>query len=253
VRRSTPPVTSDAGATIKIVFVSAATAATGQLEELLALNEGLVGASTGFLVETRGDWPTSVASCADLSTDVIELSALSWHELSALERYLLAPDDLNRFDSVSVHGPAKGCNSNPAALVDRLVRLPDLVDGVVMHPDRLQDLGVFAVLGERLWLENMDTRKQDARTVDELQHFFDLLPHAQFCFDIAHAWLHDPAMTLAHALLDAFGDRLAEVHLSSILPSGEHVPLQPRVMSSYTPVVARCVGVPWILEAPLPG
>ena len=57
-------------------------------------------------------------------------------------------------------------------------------------------------------------------------------------------------MGLAHELLDAFADRLAEVHVSSIEPDGEHVPLRAADAEAFLPVLERCVGVPWVLEAP---
>jgi hypothetical protein len=224
---------------------------TDQLAEMLALNPGLIGASTGFLTPLRGDWPAMVDAGTKISADVIELSALSGEELPGLDRYLRAPD-LDGFRFVSIHGPAKGWPSSPHALANALERLLGSVNGIVMHPESLGDPVAFAGLGDRLWLENMDTRKDDGRTVGELCRFFDLLPDAQFCFDIAHAWLHDPAMRLAHALLDAFSDRLAEVHLSSILPSGLHIPLRSEAVAAFEPVLTRCAGVPWILEAPLP-
>jgi hypothetical protein len=58
-------------------------------------------------------------------------------------------------------------------------------------------------------------------------------------------------MGLAHELLDAFADRLAEVHVSSIEPDGEHVPLRAADAESLLPVLERCAGVPWVLEAPV--
>jgi hypothetical protein len=151
-----------------------------------------------------------------------------------------------------VHGPSKGWAGTPAALADALASLPAQVEGIVMHPETLGDPAAFAALGGRLWLENMDTRKPDARTPDELARFFHALPAARFCFDVAHAQLHDPTMALAHELLDAFGDRLVEVHLSSITTDGTHVPLRPRDAEAFAPVLERCIGVPWVLEAPLP-
>ena len=41
----------------------------------------------------------------------------------------------------------------------------------------------------------------------------------------------------------------AEVHISSILPSGTHVALDRDHLNVFEPVLRRCVGVPWILEA----
>jgi hypothetical protein len=119
-----------------------------------------------------------------------------------------------------------------------------------VHPETLGDPAAFADLGARLRLENMDTRKHDARTVEELGFYFEALPSARFCFDVAHAQLNDPSMRLAHDLLDAFADRLAEVHVSSIERDGEHVPLRAADAEAFLPVLARCTGVPWVLEAP---
>lgn len=218
--------------------------------ELLALNEGLVGPSTGYMVGARGDWPRLVAAAETCSIDVVELSALSADELPGLLRFLADAGALP-FGHVSVHGPSKGWDGTPAALATALASIPGSVDGIVLHPETLGDVAPFRDLGERLRLENMDTRKDDARTAAELARYFDALPGACFCFDVAHAQLHDPSLGLAHELLDAFADRLAEVHVSSIEPDGEHVPLRAADAEAFLPVLERCAGVPWVLEAPV--
>jgi hypothetical protein len=223
--------------------------AMSAIGELLELNAGLVGPSTGYMVGARGDWPRLVAAAESCSLDVVELSALSAPELPSLLRFLADVGELP-FGHVSVHGPSKGWDGTPAALATALAAIPVQVDGIVVHPETLGEVEAFADLGARLRLENMDTRKHDARTVAELARFFEALPAARFCFDVAHAQLHDPSMGLAHELLDAFADRLAEVHLSSIEHDGEHVPLRPADAEAFLPVLERCVGVPWVLEAP---
>jgi hypothetical protein len=219
-----------------------------EIEDLLALNAGMVGVSTGYMVGARGDWPRLAAAAAALSDDVVELSALGGRELPSLVAYLAAVDEVP-FAHVSVHGPSKGWGGRPAELARLLGGLPAQVEGVVMHPETLGAPHAFAVLGDRLRLENMDPRKPDARTAAELARYFEALPEARFCFDIAHAQLLDPSLQLAHELLDAFGDRLAEVHLSSIEPSGRHVPLRREDAEAFVPVLERCVGVPWVFEA----
>jgi hypothetical protein len=190
-----------------------------------------------------------VAAAESCSLDVVELSALSAVELPGLLAFLRDIGPLP-FGHISVHGPSKGWDGTPGALAAALAAIPAFVDGVVMHPETLGDVEPFADLGGRLRLENMDTRKHDARTVEELARYFEALPAARFCFDVAHAQLHDPSMGLAHELLDAFADRLAEVHVSSIEPGGDHVSLRGSDAEAFLPVLARCVGVPWVLEAP---
>lgn len=217
--------------------------------ELLGLNEGLVGPSTGYMVGARGDWPRLVEAAERCSLDVVELSAMSARELPGLLAFLAEAGRLP-FGHISVHGPSKGWDGTPAHLAAALGTIPAQVEGIVLHPETLGDPTAFAALGGRLRLENMDTRKPDGRSAEELDGYFSALPAARFCFDVAHAQLNDPSMRLAHELLDAFADRLAEVHVSSIEPDGEHVPLRPADAEAFLPVLERCAGVPWVLEAP---
>ncbi|MGB2710463.1 MAG: hypothetical protein WBC33_03035 [Conexibacter sp.] len=227
------------------------TVTMSEIDELLGTNAGLVGPSTGYMVGARGDWPRLVAAAETCSLDVVELSALSARELPGLVAFLRDAGELP-FGCISVHAPSKGWDETPATLAATLAELPAQIDGIVVHPETLGEPAAFAALGGRLRLENMDARKHDARSVAELARFFDVLPAARFCLDVAHAQLNDPTLRLAHELLDAFGDRLAEVHLSSIEADGEHVPLRLEDAEAFAPVLARCTGVPWVLEAPLP-
>jgi hypothetical protein len=102
-----------------------------------------------------------------------------------------------------------------------------------------------------LVLENMDDRKSAGRIADEMETFFQALPDAGFCFDIAHAHSIDPSMDLASELLDRFRSRLRHVHLSS-LGSGRHVPVAADDEALFMEVLDRCRDVPRILEAPPP-
>lgn len=224
---------------------------TGTLGHLRELNGGLVGASTGFMWSLRGDWRAQLHAARRFSSQVVELSALAAPEMPGLVEFLDDQQELS-FEHVMVHGPAKHLAERPdEVLREQLLELPAFVEGVVVHPETLTHPETLEEAGGRLILENMDDRKHDARTVAELERFFAVLPNARFCFDVAHAQLNDPSLRLAHELLDAFGGRLAEVHLSSILPSGRHVPLECDDLVSFEPVLTRCVGVPWILEAPV--
>lgn len=216
------------------------------------MSRGGIGASTGYMVGDRGRWTRLLRCAGDVSADVVELSALSAKELPELIEFLSAHAGLD-FGYVSVHGPAKDWHGDLKELARELDRqLPPYVTSVVMHPDDLEDPKALGALGSRLILENMDANKADARTVDELRPFFEMLPSAGFCFDIAHAQTIDPSMGLAHQLLDAFGGRLREVHLSSILSDGSHIPLADTDIQTYWPVLERCKHVPWVLEAALP-
>lgn len=210
-----------------------------------------LGASTGYMADARGNWARLAARCLDRSIFAAEFSALGEDELPGLLEFL-GQDPPLPFHHLSVHAPTKRLRLPEPELVARLATLTGRVDGIVAHPDVLRDLRAWAPLGRTLLIENMDGRKAIGRTVAELAPVFEQLPDAGFCLDVAHVSAVDPSMALGHELLDAFGDRLREVHLSSLDADGHHVPLTDRDRVRFGAIMRRCPDVPWILEAPLP-
>jgi hypothetical protein len=95
----------------------------------------------------------------------------------------------------------------------------------------------------------MDKRKPIGRNVRELRQTFDSLPDARFCFDIGHARQVDPSMTEASLLLKAFGDRLAEVHISEVNTASRHDPISRNAVIAFQSVAKYIPeDVPIILE-----
>src|SRR5207244_10248992 len=80
---------------------------------------------------------------------------------------------------------------------------------------------------------------------------FDAYPEASFCLDVAHVWTNDPSLRLGHRLIDRFGHRLRQLHVSGIEPDGTHRPTTRADLDLYAPLLARCRHVPWLLEAEL--
>lgn len=208
-----------------------------------------VGASTGYMQNLRGDWDAQVAAAWEISPFAIELSALSETELPSLCEYLASAPSLP-FRYISIHGPSKHREMEEEQLVLQLAEITRYASGIVMHPDTMDRLEAFGPLGSKLLLENMDSRKPDGRTPEELDRVFAELPLAGFCFDIAHAWSIDPSMEIANELLDRFGSRLRHVHLSSLSEDLHHVSLRLEDEKLFGPILERCVDVPWIFEAP---
>ena len=210
-----------------------------------------LGASTGYMADSRGDWPAMVAAALDTSPFAAELAALSEDELPGLEAYLATQPELP-FGYLSVHAPVKHLRMPEAELVRRLARIAPLVDGIVVHPDAMDDPRAYRPLGSCLVLENMDARKPTGRTVAELAPYFAVLPEAGFCLDVAHVLSVDQSMATGELLLDAFAGRLRHLHVSSLDGACRHVPLTVEHETRYAELLRRCPDVPWILEAPLP-
>jgi hypothetical protein len=118
-----------------------------------------------------------------------------------------------------------------------------------VHPDMLFTPPAWSGLGDKLLIENMDKRKPVGRNVVELLPFFEALPDARFCFDIGHARQFDPSMTEASLLLQAFGRRLAEVHISEVNTASRHDPISRNAVRAFQAVRAYIPeDIPIILE-----
>jgi len=110
---------------------------------------------------------------------------------------------------VSVQAPVKNRQPDESATIAMLDGLPLWVRSVIAHPDALSDVVRYRALGTRLVLENMDDRKITGRVAHEMERFFEELPDAGFCLDVAHVRSIDPTMDPAHELLD----QIASAHV----------------------------------------
>lgn len=207
----------------------------------------LVGYSTGAVAFQ--DFDKALRLLEDTQANAVELSALRIAELEPLLSAL--PSKLEqlrkRYNYISFHAPTKF--DDEAALVKRLTTVADLGLNIIVHPDTIGIPTTWRVLGDRLCLENMDSRKPGGRTVSELREIFNALPQARLCFDIAHARQVDASMTEGFLILKAFRERLAQVHLSEVNSVGTHFPMSFAAKLAYEPFAAMLTEVPIIIES----
>jgi len=224
--------------------------APGAHEALRSVLMETIGFSTGSLA--LGDVQSALGLLERHRTGCIELSALRVHELAPL--LSLLPDlPLHRYRSISIHAPSAFTAGEERRIAADLLGVAAARGWlVVVHPDTIHDFGAWVPFGSRLAIENMDRRKPVGRTVEELEPIFARLPRASFCFDVAHARQVDPSMVEAVRLLEVFGDRLAEVHLSELDAQSRHTRLSRAAIHACLEI-ARLVpaDVPVIIEAPV--
>ncbi|HEV7641554.1 MAG TPA: hypothetical protein VGO39_11865 [Gaiellaceae bacterium] len=205
------------------------------------------GMGTGSYVAERDDWLRAVGRARLEGWRFLELSAIFEPMLPSLSAFL---DEhrplLDDFDRVSLHAPVR--SETPAATIGTLETLSLDVD-VIFHPDNWGDEPSVDRLGVHVVFENMDIAKQFGRSVADLERVFTAHPDAGFCLDVAHVWTNDPSLQLGHDLLDAFAGRLRQLHVSGIEPDGTHRTTTQDDLDLYRPLLERCSGVPWILEA----
>jgi endonuclease IV len=159
--------------------------------------------------------------------------------------------DLSVFTYISIHAPSYFEPDWEAELWNNLRRVEHDWP-IVIHPDAINDFGLWRELGERVCIENMDKRKPIGRTADELAKVFRELPQATFCFDIGHARQVDLTMTEAYLILREFGSRLRQVHVSEVNSSSKHDVLSYASITAFQEV-ARLIPeeAPLILETPV--
>lgn len=209
----------------------------------------MVGFSTGALA--LGDFEKGLNMLASTHAQAVELSALRSVELPRLLDALTAGLDKlrQRYEYIAFHAPTD--YQDERALIERLKGVAERGFNIVVHPDTIQDVSLWRLLEDRLCIENMDSRKATGRTAKELRWFFERLPQARLCFDVAHARQVDPTMTEAARILSEFGDRLAEVHLSEVNGKGKHFAMSLIAKRAYEPFADVLSKVPVILESPV--
>ena len=205
----------------------------------------IIGFSTGSLAP--GDFDKALRLIRRAKLGAVELSAIREEELDPLVRFLRTAN-LDDFDYVSLHAPSSLARLSEAESVGAFVKIGGPWP-VIVHPDVIKDVPVWRILGNRLCIENMDQRKASGRTAAELRPLFEALPDARFCLDLAHASQIDPTMSEARRMLGEFGDRLQQIHISSIDSRSMHGPLNLVAARTFRSVLRGLnTDIPWILE-----
>lgn len=189
-----------------------------------------LGFSTGAIA--LSDFRRALDILQTTDTDAIELSAIRFRELRPLLEAIPSLN-LEKFRYVSIHAPSNFSQNEERDVVDQITSTCCRTLRVIIHPDSIHDFDLWRGLGERVCIENMDSRKRVGRTVKELATFFELLPLARFCFDVAHARQFDTSMVEAYRMLAQFADRLVQVHLSEINMASKHVPMSEAAIAAY--------------------
>ena len=207
----------------------------------------VIGFSTGAIA--LDDFATALRLLAPTRADAVELSALRATELPALLAAIpeLLGDLRRRYKYISFHAPTNFEDEH--ALVVQLKVIADMGINIVAHPDTMSDLSEWRILGSRLCVENMDSRKPTGRPADERQSYFDKLPDARLCFDVAHARQVDSSMTEAMRILRRFSDRISQVHISEVNSKGKHFTMSFAAKLAYQPFASMLSRIPVIIES----
>lgn len=203
------------------------------------------GFSTGALA--LGDFEGALAMLAGHAVAAVELSALRDHELPHLMQRLSGLD-LGRFEYVSIHAPSRLVQMTEAEVAGWLLPCVERGWSVVIHPNVIGDAACWEPFGKLLCIENMDKRTE-GRTARELAPVFQRLPRASLCLDLGHARQIDPSLAVARGLLDAYGARLRQIHLSEVDTQCRHAPLSMGAVFALRALAGEIAPVPVIVES----
>ncbi len=209
-----------------------------------------IGFSTGPLPD--GGVVALVDRFVKVAAGAVELSARRKKKLAPLVE-ILGHLDLSSFAHVSIHAPKQFKSPTEAEAARMLSICIERGWPVVVHPDTIVDPAIWSAFGSLLTIENMDGRKDLGRTVEEMADVLARFPRASICLDLAHASHIDPHLRLARRLIEAFGPRLRQIHLSEIDAFGAHLPLRKSSPDYYRAVLRdlpETVAV--VLETPVP-
>ncbi|HLZ91381.1 MAG TPA: hypothetical protein VKQ28_06670 [Candidatus Acidoferrum sp.] len=182
---------------------------------------------------------------------VVELSALRQMELRPLADAINLLD-FSPFKYVSVHAPSQLQEGTEAETVNLLITLAERGLPIVVHPDVISNFALWRKLGRLLFIENMDKRKKTGRTAIELAQAFESLPEASLCFDLGHARQVDPTMSEAVLILERFGDRLGQLHISDVNARSTHDPLTAAAILAFRRISHLIPDhIPVVLESPV--
>lgn len=207
----------------------------------------VIGFSTGAIA--FDDFATALNLLEPTQATAVELSALRSVELAGLLSALpkMLRQLRQRYSYISFHAPTNFADE--AATVDQLVAVAEMGVPIVVHPDTIHTPVLWKRLGAKLCVENMDSRKAIGRTADELTEYFDALPEAGLCFDIAHARQVDSTMSVAAGILKMHGHRLIQTHISEINSRGTHFMMSSAALRAFGPFAKMMARAPVILES----
>ena len=179
----------------------------------------LLGFSTGCLHKTHDPLaPETFDIFRQMGANAIELKIYDMDEAPRLLN--LQQKDFVGFRYVSIHAPSfDRYNSNSMIKFRETLDIFEKfcakvrINSIVFHPDEIGEWAIFENYTFPVLIENMDWKKEIGKYVESMQDIFEKAD-APMALDLNHCFTNDPSMHLAYDMIDAFRERILEIHLS---------------------------------------
>lgn len=209
-----------------------------------------IGFSTGALA--YADFRQGLSIIRDHGLRSAELSALREGELEQLVSSL-ENLDLSGLEYISFHAPSRLEVLTEGKVIELLHAAAARNWPLIVHPDVIESFDRWAMFGDLLCIENMDKRKPIGRTARELALLFEKLPNASLCLDLGHVRQVDPTMSVGLEILECFGSKLRQLHVSEVNTNSQHDPLTYETTLAFQKICSLIPeSIPVILESRVP-
>ena len=199
-------------------------------------NHKKIGFSTGAL--EKGNYRQALRWLRNHQVHNVELSALRIEELQPLVEAIESLP-IETFSYISFHAPSAFPAEAETHVTDLLHHVFKQGWNIIVHPDVIRQPVLWRPFGRKLLLENMDRRKNVARTADELTIWFHELPEARLCLDVAHARQLDTTLGVLTEIIVKFLSKIAEIHISELDSNCAHQLMSVTSVMDYRQVANR--------------
>lgn len=209
----------------------------------------IIGWSTAKLlpIGDKANFPLAIEILNTIPFTCIEFKVLREWELPIFLKHLPSLD-ISKFERISFHI----CKQKKLTNKELFIQIEPVIERgwpIINHPDEITDFDLWSKLGNQLYIENMDNKKNTGRTIEEIERIFDKLPDASMCFDIGHARQIDPTMELAKDLCIKFAEKIKEIHLSNVdLTTCGHESINDNILQIFSQISSIFPPCPIILE-----
>jgi len=211
-----------------------------------------IGFSTGCLHQTDLSLEQRIDFYKNAGATAIEISLGKLEELKNLDLTTTLIKKILEFDYVSIHAPfdTPYCKNNQTKeILSKLnyinKNLPN--QGIVIHPDLVEDFSILQDSRLPFLIENMDERKIKGKSVKEFQEYNQL--QFNYVFDVQHAYRNDQTMQSAKEILKTMGSRLKHLHASGQTDLSTHALVHlSENQEEIKKILKLCPEVPKILE-----
>lgn len=189
-----------------------------------------LGFSTGCLHKTRYSLNERIELYHLAGANALEIGLASIEELQDFNLTSKLAQNIKKFDYLSIHVPwGMKYNSDlqTKLVIEKLKVLCALlpIDGIVIHPDLIEDFSVLERSGLPFLMENENNARekfgQKPEDFEKLASDYDF----GFVFDTQHAFECNQNISYSRKLLEIMGDRLRHMHVSGCTEDKSHSPV----------------------------